>query len=48
LDDEDKRGWVSLEGLKESVEIMELRLDSRLEEFIYYFMFLGSQNVDRI
>lgn len=27
LDDEDKNGWVSLEGLKESVDIMELRLD---------------------
>jgi hypothetical protein len=48
LDDEDKKGFVSLEGLKESVEIMELKIDSRLEEFIYYFMFQTSQNVERV
>jgi hypothetical protein len=46
LDDEERKGWVSLEGLKESIEIMELNLDPKDEEFIYYFMFLNSPNVE--
>lgn len=48
LDDETNKGYVSLEGLKESFEIMEIKFDPKLEEFVYYFLFLKSQNVERI
>ena len=48
LDDETNKGYVSLEGLKESFEIMEIKFDQKLEEFVYYFLFLKSQNVERI
>lgn len=27
---------------------MEIKLDDKLEQFVYYFLFLGSQNVERI
>jgi len=48
LDDENNKGFVSLEGLKESFEIMEIKMNDWLEEFMYYFLFLKSQNVERI
>ena len=46
LDDENNKGFVSLEGLKENFEIMEIKMSDRLEEFIYYFIFLKSQNIE--
>lgn len=27
---------------------MEIKFDQKLEEFVYYFLFLKSQNVERI
>ena len=48
LDDENNKGFVSLEGLKESFEIMEIKMNDRLEEFMYYFLFLKSQNIEWI
>ena len=48
LDDENNKGFVSLEGLKESFEIMEIKTNDWLEEFMYYFLFLKSQNIERI
>jgi len=39
LDDESNKGYVTLEGIKESFEIMEIQLDKKLEDFIYYFLF---------
>jgi hypothetical protein len=39
LDDDEEKGFVSLEGLKESFEVMELKLDARLEDFIFFFMY---------
>lgn len=48
LDDENNKGFVSLEGLKESFEIMEIKMSDWLEEFMYYFLFLKSQNIEWI
>lgn len=48
LDDDEEKGFVSLEGLKESFEVMELKLDARLEDFIFFFMYSQSSDVEHI
>ncbi len=39
LDDDENKGFVSYEGLKESFEVMELSIESKLEEFILYYIY---------
>ena len=44
LDDDMNSGFVTLEGLKESFEIMELEIDEKLEEFIFFYIFCSSSS----
>ena len=39
LDDDENKGFVSYEGLKESFEVMELSIEPKLEEFILYYIY---------
>lgn len=48
LDDDEEKGYVSYEGLKESFEVMGLELDTKLEEFIYFYIFSKSESTDRM
>lgn len=48
LDDDEGTGLVSLEGLKESFEVMDLTIDPKLEEFIMYFIFKQSESIHKM
>ena len=48
LDDDMNSGFVSLEGLKESFEVMELEINPLLEEFIFYFIFKNSSSCEKM
>ncbi len=48
LDDDNDTGMVSLEGLKESFEVMELELEDKYMEYIYYVMFKESEDLEHI
>ncbi len=48
LDDDDETGVVSLEGIKESFEVMELELGDELMEFIFYWIFRESKNTEEM
>ena len=45
LDDDEDRGYGSIEGLKESFEVMELNIEPKLEEFILFYIFQHSDNI---
>ena len=48
LDDDEDRGYVSIEGLKESFEVMELNIEPKLEEFILFYIFQHSDNIQQM
>lgn len=48
LDDDEQKGSVSLEGLKESFEVMEIELSPEVEEFLWWFIFRESDDTDEM
>lgn len=48
LDDEDNTGNVSLEGILETFEIMELEFEDRLLQYIIFLMFKNAKDIDHL
>ena len=48
MDDDNGTGEVSMEGIQESFEIMEIELESNVMEFIFYWMYKDSTDINHL